>query len=170
MHQKSLEFINYLCSTIVCLILSILTHSVAAQDVVGLSIGYEYFPSAELVTALQDAPGLEIETNSWYATAAFPLSFQEGKIMVYNKINYKKISFSYLNFPVNGTKIEQAQSVDYSFFMIDSLSAKWKLAAMVNPMLASDFESSLSKDDFIIGGILGLIRTANENLDCGRFG
>ena len=106
----------------ICLILSTLHNSVEAQDVVGLSIGYEYFPSAELVTPLVDAPGLEIETSSWYATAAFPLSFQEGKILVYNNINYKKISFSYTNFPASGTKIEQAQSVDYSFFMIDSLS------------------------------------------------
>ena len=108
MHQKSLEFINYLCSTIVCVTLSILHHSVVAQDVVGLSFGYEYFPSAELVTPLVDAPGLEIETTSWNVTGAFPLSFQGGKITVNNKINYKKISFSYENLPPDDSEIENA--------------------------------------------------------------
>lgn len=138
-----------------------------AQDVVGLSFSYESFPSAELVTPLVNAPGLEIKTSSWSLGGVFPLTFQEGKIKIYNNIKYKKISFSYENLPVDTREIEQAQYIEYSLFLIDSISAKWKLAAMVNPMLASDFESGLSKDDLIIGGVLGLIRTVNKNLDLG---
>jgi len=160
MKKNSLSFIVFIAT-------SFLHQGMVAQDVVGLSFGYEYLPSAELVTPLVDAPGLEIETRSWSLTGAFPLSFQEGKIMVHNRINYKKTSFSYKNFPVDGTEIEHAQYIEYSFFMIDSLSPKWKLAAMLMPILASDFESSLSKDDLIIGGILGLIRTIKPNLDLG---
>lgn len=161
------EAIKYCPRLLICLILMTFGYSASAQEVVGISVGYEYFPSAELVTPLPDAPGLEIETSSKYISAAFPLSFQEGKIVVYNNLNYKKVSFSYENHPVNSPVIDQAQYVDYSFFMIDSLNAKWKLAAMINPIIASDFESSLSKDDFIIGGILGLIRTVSVKLDWG---
>ncbi|MEP1095453.1 MAG: DUF6268 family outer membrane beta-barrel protein [Cyclobacteriaceae bacterium] len=149
------------------LLLMTFGYTALTQDVVGIAVGYEYFPSAELVTPLPDAPGLEIETSSKYISAAFPLSFQEGKITILNSLNYKKVSFSYENHPINSPVIDQAQYVDYSFFMIDSLNARWKLAAMINPIIASDFESSLSKDDFIVGGILGLIRTVNVKLDWG---
>ena len=38
---------------------------------------------------------------------------------------------------------------------------------MINPVLASDFESSLSKDDLILFGILSLIRTVNEEFQYG---
>ena len=138
-----------------------------SQDVVGLSIGYEHFPSAELAQPLSDAPGLEIETNSLSVSGAFPLSFKDGKIIVFNSINYKKTYFSYENLPITATEIDQAQYIEYSAFMIDSLSAKWKLAAMLMPMLASDFESNLSRDDLIIGGILGLIRTIKPSLEIG---
>ncbi|MCZ6693504.1 MAG: DUF6268 family outer membrane beta-barrel protein [Bacteroidetes bacterium] len=157
----------YFLSAIIYFVFSLPNRNSVAQEVAGLSFGYEYFPSTELVTPLVDAPGLEIETQTWSLSGAFPLSFQKGKIIVYNHINYKHISFSYDNLPISAVEISQAQYIEYSFFMIDSLSPKWKLVAMVMPTLASDFESSLSKDDLIVGGILGLIRTINENLDLG---
>ncbi len=143
------------------------SYSALAQDAVGISAGFEYFPSAELVTPLSGAPGLEIETNTMFLSAAFPFSLKEGKITVFNRVNYKKVFFDFRNFPPGGTRIDQIQYADYSFFMIDSLNAKWKLAAMINPIVASDFESTLSRDDFIIGGILGLIRTVNSDFDWG---
>ena len=138
-----------------------------AQQIIGLSVGYENFPSVELEEPIADAKDLEIRASAWSMGAAFPMMFAQGKIIVLNQINYKRTDLRYKNFPQGGAQIDQMQSVDYTFFMIDSLSQKWKLVAVVTPGLASDFEASISGDDFTFGAVFGFIRQLNKNFQLG---
>jgi hypothetical protein len=166
--KKTTKKLNLILISVVLTLVSIGTSNhVFAQQFFGLSFGYEYFPSVELVDPIPGAEDFKIEATSWNLGAAFPLAFSKGKILVMNQINYKRTDFSYQNFPAGGTDIDQIQEVEYTFFMIDSLSKKWKMVAVVTPGLASDFEGNVSSDDFTFGAVFGFIRQMSEKFQLG---
>ena len=138
-----------------------------AQQAIGISVGYEYFPYAKLADPITGSEDFEIQTSIRNIGASFPLSFANGKILVFNKISYRRVDFSYRNFPEGGTEIEQAQSIKYTFFMLDSLSEKWSLVAILTPGLASDFEGKVTSDDFTFEGVFGFIRKFSKNFSFG---
>jgi len=144
----------------------ILGTNVFGQDVMGISFNYETFPSVNLADPKTNAKDLKIQTDSWSMGAAFPLMFAEGKIMVLNKIQYKRVDFSYKNF-LTGTKVNQAQSIKFTSFIIDSLSEKWSLIVVMTPGLASDFKGSLTMDDFTLEAVLGFVRKYSKTFQLG---
>jgi len=78
----------YLRYIIVCLTLSIVDHYVVAQDVVGLSFGYEYFPSAELVTQFKNLLGSKEFYGYRYNYQTLAIEKDESKLMI-PSISYK---------------------------------------------------------------------------------
>ncbi len=138
-----------------------------AQQIVGSSIGYEAFPYARLAAPDPGARDLEIQTESWRAGAAFPLLFAGGKIVMLNQLNYRRVDFNYRNQPEEELDIDQAQSVEYTAFLIDSLSERWKMVVIATPGFASDFETKISSDDFTFQGAFGFIRRISENFSLG---
>ncbi|MFC1549895.1 DUF6268 family outer membrane beta-barrel protein [Candidatus Neomarinimicrobiota bacterium] len=148
-------------------ILSVQLNSVNAQQIFGLSVGYETFPYAKLVEPITGAPDLEIQATSLSLGAALPFGFAEGKVIVMNQFNYKRTEFNYHNLPDDDNDIEKIHSISYTAFMIDSLSHKWKMVAITTPGLASDFEGDLTIDDFTFGAVFGFIKRINEKLDLG---
>ena len=152
---------------LLCYTLLVAPGQPSAQQVFGFSAGYEYFPYVELADPDPNLPGFEIEAVTRSVGAAFPMVFSGGKILVLNGLSYRRVDFRYKNFPAGGTEIEQAQSIEYSAFVIDSLSEQWKLVAVLTPGLASDFEGDLSGDDITFQGILGLLRQHRKNLALG---
>ena len=143
------------------------SHRLYAQQVIGVSLGYEYFPYVGLTEPVPGAEGVDVQARAWRAGAAFPLMFAGGKIIVLNQLNYKRVGFYYKNYPENEDQIDQLQSVDYTFFLIDSLSTKWKMAALLIPGLASDFEGKLSGDDFMFQAAFGFIRQMKKDFQLG---
>jgi hypothetical protein len=152
---------------VLCLFLVGESNDVLAQQAIGVSSSYEYFPYAELADPGEDAEGLEIQTSSWSVGATFPFAFADGKIVLLNQFNYKRVDYSFRNVPEAGIDIEQAQSIEYTAFLIDSLSQRWKLVAAVTPGIASDFEGEISGDDFTLQAMFGFIRRYSENLSLG---
>ncbi len=144
-----------------------ISSSVLAQEVVGVSVGYEYFPHVKLADPSVEAPGLEIQARCVSVGASFPLAFAKGKLLALSQVNYRRTDFDFRNFPEEGNEIEQAQSIAYTLFMIDSLSQKWKLVAALTPGLASDFEGDVTGDDFTFEAMFGGIRRYGDNLELG---
>lgn len=141
--------------------------NVLAQQVFGISYGYEYFPYVKLADPIPGVEDLEIQASAWNAGAAFPLKFAEGKIMMLNRVQYQRVDFHYKNFPAGGTEINQAQSIQFTSFLIDSLSEKWGMIVVMTPGLASDFEGKLSMDDFTLQAVFGFIRKYTKNFKLG---
>jgi len=166
--KKNTKKFNHIFIVVALIMFLVLcSTNIFAQEIFGLSYGYEYFPSMQLTNPIAGAPDLKIQAQAWSVRAAFPLAFSNGKIMVRNYINYKRTDFTYQNHPENNEKIEQIQSVDYTFFMIDSLSQKWKMVVIVTPGLASDFEADVSSEDFIFAGVFGFIKQMSKNFQLG---
>jgi hypothetical protein len=139
-----------------------------AQQVFGASVEYGLFPYVNLADPDSDTEGLEIQTDIKSVGLAFPLALQGGKIVIFNQLNYRRADFSFKNLPEGSTELEQAQSVNYTFFMIDSLSEKWSLVAVLTPGLASDFEADeITSNDFTLQAIFGFIRKYSPNFQLG---
>jgi hypothetical protein len=167
MKKTTKKLTRFLFGVVLILAIIWIRNNVFAQQFFGLSFGYEYFPSVELLDPIPSAEDLEIETSSWSLGVVFPLVFSKGKIVVLNQINYKRTDFSYRNFPVGGTDIDQIQELEYTLFMIDSLSKKWKMVTVVIPGLASDFEGEVSSEDFTFGAVFGFIRQMSKSFGLG---
>lgn len=137
-----------------------------AQEVIGFSMGYESFPLTTLADPV-DPSDFKIGTNSFQFGAAFPMSFKSGKILLMNNLNYKKVTFNTENEPPGGIDLKNAYSIEYSAFMIDSLSQKWSMILSIVPGLASDFEGDISSDDLTLQVIFGYLRNYSEKLNIG---
>ncbi|HSG28801.1 MAG TPA: DUF6268 family outer membrane beta-barrel protein, partial [Candidatus Krumholzibacterium sp.] len=125
-----------------------------------------YFPYSKLADPTSETGELEVQSAAWDFGAAFPLSFSNGRIVILNQFKYKRIDFRYRNHPA-GPEIEQAQSIEHTFFLVDSLSQTWKMIAVLTPGFASDFEAKVSSDDFTLTGVFGFIWKFRENFDIG---
>jgi hypothetical protein len=100
--------------------------SVHAQ-VIGVSGGYTYFPYSEFSD--DDAPAdVELQIDSWKATAAFPLAFNDGKTMFLNSVTYDVVNIDYRG-PVTFEKIERMHSITLTVFFVQAVSEKWQLVA-----------------------------------------
>lgn len=139
----------------------------SAQQAFGFSLGYEVFPHVKLADPVTGFEDFEIGASAWSAGVAFPLSFARGRIVVLNRLDYRRTEFTYGSFPSTGPRVEQVQSVDYTFFLIDSLSPRWKVVALVNPGLASDFGARVSGNDVTFDGALGFIRQMSKSFQLG---
>ena len=153
-------------SILIILFFIVLCKSLIAQEVFGLSYQYEYFPSAKLADPTTNLEDMEIQTSTYKIGAAFPLVLAKGKIIILNSMNYRHVNFNYKNHPPDA-RIDQTQSIEYTAFMIDSLSAKWSMVVVITPGVASDFESKVTADDFSFQGVFGFMRKFSEKFSLG---
>ena len=154
----------------VSMITGLVTTSLA-QQVVGLSVGYNVFPYVKLADPVSGAEDMEIQTQVKTVGAAFPLMFQDGKIMVLNQLSYRKVEFQYKKLGAAADmadNLDRAISINYTAFMLDSLSEKWTMVVVLVPGLASDFKADkITGDDFTLQAIFGYIRKYSENFQLG---
>ena len=80
-----------------------------------------------------------------------------------SKLAYKRLEFSYKNMPAGLADLSQAQSIQLSVFVIDSLTERWSMVASMSPGLASDFERSMTMDDFTLQAMIGFVRKYGED-------
>ena len=141
----------------------------SAQGTIGISYAYETFPYAKLQTPIPGGEDFEIKTTSWNVGVAFPWKFADGKILMLSNLSYKRVRFTYRNIPplVNVDNLTQAQSVQLSAFIIDSLSERWSMIVAIIPGLASDFDRKVSMDDFTLQAVLGIVRKYGTTFQLG---
>ena len=141
-----------------------------AQQIIGASIGYSFFPSVRLADPDTATGNLELQTSIKSIGLAFPLAFQKGKILILNNLNYRRVDFQWENYPENSTAatLDRVISVNYTFFMLDSLSEKWTLIAALTPGLAADFKADkITSDDLTLQAIFGYVRKYSKNFQLG---
>jgi hypothetical protein len=151
---------------VLCFFLVGLSWEVFAQEAIGLSVGYEFIPYSKFSEPDPTVPGMEnveLQLNTISIGAAFPLSFAEGKTLLLNQISYSRIGFNWDNYVSGmGPKIDQAHSIRYTAFLLQTLNERWTLVMVVTPGLASDFEGTISTDDFTFDGVVGAMRAFGE--------
>ncbi len=138
-----------------------------AQDFIGFSTGYETFPSSKLKKPIPGSEGFEIQTSSWNLGFAYPWELADGQILVLSKLAYKRLEFGYKDLPAGAGGLTQAQSIQLSAFIVDSLTQQWSLVAAMTPGLASDFEGRITLDDLTLQALLGFIRRYGADVQIG---
>lgn len=136
-----------------CLLLTGVATNVSAQQMIGVSAAYEFFP-----------------LNTFSASASFPLVFAKGKTIFVNSIAYQYSVYDYDDWGfVQGSAddTEQFHSVSFTLLFMQQFSSKWHLLVTVTPGLASDFEGDISIDDSAFKGKLMFIHKFNEALSLG---
>jgi hypothetical protein len=149
-----------------------MSSNTAAQDIIGISVAYDFFPYRNLANPAAGTfeEDLEIQLNTLSFQASFPLVFAKGKTLVLNHLNYDRIGFDYRNWDhdeAGDQDPDAAYSVKYTIFLIRTYSQRWQLIAAATPGLASDFEGDLSSDDFVFEAMLGFIRRFGKHLSLG---
>ena len=149
---------------VLCLFLVGVSGNVFAQEVIGISVGYEFIPYVKFTDPDPGMEDVKLQLNTISIGAAFPLSFNEGKTLLLNQLSYQRIGFNWKNWDSGtmGPRIDQAHSITYTAFLIQTLNDRWNLVMVVVPGLASDFEGKVSTDDFTLDGIVGAMRAFGE--------
>jgi hypothetical protein len=166
--KKSIHHLRKILPYLVfCFFFVVLSCNIFAQEVVGISVGYEFIPFTKFADPDPTVPGMEdveLQLNTISVGAAFPLSFAEGKTLILNSINYSRIGFNWKNFDTAtmGPRIDQAHSISYTAFLLQTLTDRWTLVMVVTPGLASDFEGEISTDDFTFDGVIGAMRVFGD--------
>jgi hypothetical protein len=123
-----------------------------------ISLIHDFFPSQNFSKPAAGLNNAKIQSRSVSISVAFPLIFSEGRTVFNKKIYYKRRDFSYKGFPGGNPSINDIHDLNYTLTLQHGLSAKWGLLAFVTPGLASDFESSLSSNDFNFQAVTVFIR------------
>lgn len=133
-----------------------------------ITFGFDYFP-AKLMTE-PVAPGaddLQMQIDNWMI--GFSLPFQKNEFnTVTHGLEYSRLNINYINsIPDLGVLVETTHTVQYSFVWEKVLNEKWDLLTIINPGLASEFESRITKDDLTLTLALVGIRKYTERLSIG---
>ncbi|MEE8335866.1 MAG: DUF6268 family outer membrane beta-barrel protein [Candidatus Neomarinimicrobiota bacterium] len=155
---------------LILIFLFLLPGSLNAQQVIGLSTGYSFFPSVKIDVPEEYIGGEKVQTRISTVGLAFPIAFKEGKILILNNLGYRRVDFEWENAPENTTAstLDRVISINYTMFMLDSLSEKWTMVAAITPGLASDFKADkVTSDDFTLQVIFGFIRKHSKNFQLG---
>ena len=157
---------KYFLYLILCFVFSGVGGLVYAQEAIGISVGYEFIPYTKFADPDPTIPGMEdvkLQLNTIHIGVAFPLSFAEGKTLLRNQISYSRIGFNWENYAsAMGPRIDQAHSIQYTAFLLQTLTERWTLVMVVTPGLASDFEGKISTDDITFDGVIGAMRAFGE--------
>ncbi|MFC2133754.1 DUF6268 family outer membrane beta-barrel protein [Bacteroidota bacterium] len=176
--KRSKSTISKLTVGLISIILLLIAQNVNAQMGSPFSVGYTYFPYANLANPNTEPingernfeQDLEIKLAAFRIQAAYPFVLTPEKTLFITGIAYDRLDISYKNWnTVQGgsNKITQAQSIELNLMLMHQLSPSWSLLAFVTPGLASDFEGKLAWEDFSYEGAIVFIHKFSDYFSLG---
>lgn len=154
---------------ILTLFLSSKCHSQIIQDVGGIALTVHdksYFKDLPAGSSLS---GNKFQLNTYDAWLPVP-PFSIGKTTVFSNLNYRLMDFSYDQKTIaDPNRIERIQEIKSVIVVRHPISERWSVLGIIMPTIASDFKQSLSFDDVILDGILGVSKKfgSESNLEIG---
>ena len=137
------------------------------QDFELIKIQSAYYPKQNVEEASVDG---EIGFFEWGVQLAIPQTFKKHKkTILIHKIGYANLTANTeVNFSLFNSKTTRYyHTVVYNLGLVQTINKNWLLVANFIPTLASDFEESLSGDDFLFQANALAVNTKNEKLKYG---
>lgn len=155
-------FFKYLCS-ISFLLFNIYVH---AQGFELLKVESTYFPQQSIEGSSLDG---KIDFWEWSGQLAIPQPLKNNKTVLIHKLKYSNVRAGIKESSVllNSELTKIYHSISYSIDYIQPLGPKWTLTLNLNPLLASDFQSSLSGEDLLFQGTALAINTKKKKFNYG---
>ena len=151
------------------LFLSNKCHSQIIQDVGGVALTVHdksYFKDLPAGSLLSEN---KFQLNTYDAWLPVP-PFRIGRTTVFSNLNYRLMDFSYDQKTVaDPNRLERIQEIKSVIVVRHPISKRWSVLGIIMPTIASDFKQSLSFDDVILDGILGVSKKfgSESNLEIG---
>jgi hypothetical protein len=155
-----------------CIFLSVFSpsesHSQIIQDIGGIAItahnkvAFNHLP---LGSALS---GNKFQLNTYDAWLPLP-PLKIGQTSIHSNLNYRLMDFSYDQDTSDPNQMKRIQEIKSVIIIRHPISEKWSILALAMPTIATDSRKSVSMDDLILDGILGVSKKfgAASNLEIG---
>ncbi|MFT4851267.1 MAG: hypothetical protein ACI83B_003832 [Sediminicola sp.] len=145
------------------IILAILSPFYAfSQDFELAGIRYLHYPTSK--TNNND----EFSINEFGVFFNIPTTIKKDKTIMINGFDYGQVRINHLDNPISVfEKNTVLHFISYRFIMMHKFNQKWSIIGVLEPSLASDFESPLSNDDLIIQSTVLITKTFNSKLSLG---
>ncbi len=112
--------------------------------------------------------GNDFSVQEFGAFLNIPNKLKNDKTILVNGLFYGQVRMNDLENHIPTLEQELVlHSVSYRFTFIHKFNEKWALVGVLEPTLASDFESSLSSDDFVLQSTAMVSKTISPKLNLG---
>ena len=132
-----------------------------------IEVSQDFFPYQNLSSPGAGLNNAQIQSKATSVKLGFPLIYSEGKTILLNQLYYRRRDFSYKGFSGAAPNISDIHDLNYTFMLIHSFSERWSMQAFVIPGFASDFEASLSFDDFNFQAVTAFTRNYSPRFSLG---
>ncbi|MEM9076352.1 MAG: DUF6268 family outer membrane beta-barrel protein [Bacteroidota bacterium] len=141
--------IDLKCKTTILFFL--VSFNIIAQDFELFKVQSAYYPNQ---TIEDSEDSREIGFWEWNAQLAIPQRLKNEKTVLLHQLSYTNLRADVEGIlPNDETEANKDfHAISYSLNWIQTLDPKWKLAVNLSPTFASDFDQSLSTDDFFFLG------------------
>jgi hypothetical protein len=145
------------------------SHGQIIQDIGGIAI------TAHSKAAFNDVPsgsslsGNKFQLNTYEAWLPVP-PFKIGRTSIFSNLNYRLMDFNYDNKTIDDpNQVEKIHEIKSLIIIRHPISSKWSILAIAMPTLAAESKKSISFDDLILDGILGVSKKFGtaSNLEIG---
>jgi len=126
----------------------------------------DYFNHANSDFEIDSGSG-EIKMNEFRTSLQFAPALKKGKTFLLNKIEYTLFNYE-ADFGMSNLNSEKSfHAIEYTLGVIHKLPKDWRAIVSVTPMLSSDFEESISSDDFLFQASALAIKRSSPNFEYG---
>lgn len=148
------------------LVIVLIANSTYAQNLELAGIKYNNYLSTEIKN---DNGNQEVSFQEIGAFINIPKTLKNNKTILVNGFGYGIVEVALDNSLNTSNQItkKELQTVFYQFSLLHQWNEKWNLAFNLRPTLASDFETKLSSDDFVLQGALMATRKFNSKFKLG---
>ncbi|QIH32714.1 DUF6268 family outer membrane beta-barrel protein [Sphingobacterium sp. DR205] len=160
---------SYLGIFILTLLFSNKSNSQIIQDVGGIATTVHGKANFKDLPSESSLSGNKFQLKTYDAWLPIP-PLKIGRTSVFSNLNYRLMDFNYGNETIEDpNRIERIHEIKSVIIIRHPISGKWSILGIAMPTLATDFKKSLSLDDLILDGILGVSKKfgAESNLEIG---
>jgi len=160
---------SYLCLLALMLSFSNKSHSQILQDVGGISTTVHNKSNFKDLPSESSLSGNRFQLNTYDAWLPIP-PFKIGGTSIFSNLNYRLMDFSFDNETIDDpNRIGNIQEIKSMIIIRHPISSKWSILGIAMPTLATDLNKSVSFDDLILDGILGVSKKigSESNLEIG---
>lgn len=158
-----------LCLVALTLLFSNKSHSQIIQDVAGIATTVHSKAEFKELPAESGLSGQKFQLNTYEAWLPVP-PFKIGKTSVFSTLNYRLMDFNYDSHSIDDpNRIERIHEIKSVIIIRHPISSRWSILGIAMPTFAAEAKPSLSFDDLILDGILGVSKRfgAESNLEIG---
>ena len=165
-HTLTLQQKKTKMRNLILVLLTLHTTFIFAQDFELIGFKYTNFPKSNVLNVEQQQ---EVAFAEFQAFIAIPKKLKNGKTTLVNRLAYNLVNTAVYNAPAfgEGKFDKNLHGISYAITAVHKWDDKWATIVQFQPTLASDFQSKLTIDDFVIQSVFLINRKMSDHFTLG---